>query len=1064
MNRIDIEYPRTPPVWLAHWLDPKEWRALFSEGIRSYASRCLERDRMQSLQWTQDRFVFHLGDQQATWRWTGEAWQRSCSCGYRNDRCAHVYAAARVLHEILRQEQWLPAALQACPERGTTAVRRRPGTASRPSGPAPAAPRDSDSALRLEVEADFHDAGDQVAVRFYAREHGRRRLLRLQEVFNLAARARRSSAGADTAFPHEDRRFLRWLSGRLKSGDLSVSRNLQVLKLPRSGFDYWLEYWADCPQRFIERASQEFLSGSPHAARLFVELHPDGDWVQIVAVISSASGVRHPVHQIFKLLASGRRGLVLDGQLLDFKSPLSWDLLREVFARRTPRMRREHVCEHLPHLLEGRLDLLRGPLVRTETCPGKARLEARADGADILLRAAIEGAPILPDSGAAAAGLRSQGDQFVVTNYECPSRIPLRTFLRNLAPEPEGDGWLRVRGVPERVAALAARWQTLPADVAKTVDPALHDLLEAPAELRPELSVRMRQNYVDLHLGWACQDVRFTDAELGDTLAQDQALLRTQAGTWLRIDPERARQIRAELAAAGFGTADSRRLFRPEAGRLVAALQAQPELTVVAECQLLVERLTREPIAQPLAVPAHLDAVLRKYQVRGFEFLADRCMHGIGPLLADDMGLGKTLQVLTLLSAFLDRVRAGAGVPGIEGSGTLIICPASVVSVWLDEAARFCPELRCAAYTGSAEHRAAVLEQDDWDLLITNYALTRMDVDILRARHFAFLILDEAQQIKNPDAQITGAVKQLQASRVLALTGTPLENRLLDLWSIMDVLNPGFLGSVKSFQHRYEQTGDTNRLVRRLTPVILRRTKEVVAPELPPRTEEVLKVALAPAQRRLYERELVLARTTLAEKGPVELLAALMRLRQLCCHPALVAGKSAGDSAKLDTLMELLEEVLAEGHSALVFSQFTRMLALIEEALAQYSPLKITGATPAARRAQLVRDFNRATTPQVFLLSLKAAGTGLTLTKADYVFIFDPWWNPAAERQAIDRTHRIGQQKPVMAYRLVAADTVEEKVLALQAQKAELFADVVDAAAGAVPGRLKAADLQALLE
>ena len=462
--------------------------------------------------------------------------------------------------------------------------------------------------------------------------------------------------------------------------------------------------------------------------------------------------------------------------------------------------------------------------------------------------------------------------------------------------------------------------------------------------------------------------------------------------------------------------------------------------------------------------------MLRVYQKQGFDFLFDRAAHGVGAVLADDMGLGKTLQILALLTARMRGHAAGQTPPATPSSDVraLVICPASVVAVWLQEAEKFCPWLRCAAFAGPAEQRTAVLNRTDWDVLVTNYALIRQDADKFASRDFAFIVLDEAQQIKNPAAQITRVVKQLRTACPIALTGTPLENRLLDLWSIIDFLNPGFLGSEKTFLARYEQPQRARELARQVRPIILRRTKEAVAPELPLRTEETLKIELTEPQREIYDLELMRARQILREKGPVEILAALTRLRQLCCHPQLVLKQqSHAGSAKLDTLREMVVEVLEEGHSMLVFSQFASMLELIreDEGVREMPSFMITGRTPAAKRAQLVRQFNESAEPQLFLLSLKAAGTGLTLTKADYVFLFDPWWNPAVERQAIDRTHRIGQEKPVIAYRLVAADTVEEKVQALQKEKEQLFAEVMaDSEHAALPQRLDMADIKSLLE
>jgi SNF2 family DNA or RNA helicase len=291
---------------------------------------------------------------------------------------------------------------------------------------------------------------------------------------------------------------------------------------------------------------------------------------------------------------------------------------------------------------------------------------------------------------------------------------------------------------------------------------------------------------------------------------------------------------------------------------------------------------------------------------------------------------------------------------------------------------------------------------------------------------------------------------------------------LLDLWSIMDFLNPDFLGPRDEFNGVLGSPTQCAEIGRRIAPVILRRTKEMVAPELPPRTEELLRIELGPVQQRIYDAEIAEARQSLGQRGAIEILAALTRLRQVCCHPHLIEKyrDTEAEATKLDTLGDMLAEIVEEGHSALVFSQFTSMLAMIRPTLEQAGipNLMITGSTPTSKRAELVKTFAESTEAQVFLLSLKAAGTGLTLTKADYVFLYDPWWNPAVERQAIDRTHRIGQEKPVIAYRLVAAGTVEEKVIALQREKAEIFNGVMgETESRAIAQRLTQQDLAQLL-
>jgi SNF2 family DNA or RNA helicase len=359
--------------------------------------------------------------------------------------------------------------------------------------------------------------------------------------------------------------------------------------------------------------------------------------------------------------------------------------------------------------------------------------------------------------------------------------------------------------------------------------------------------------------------------------------------------------------------------------------------------------------------------------------------------------------------------------------------------------------------SGAARHNLRK-QIPEHDLIITNYALLRRDLEALQKFEFGALILDEAQFIKNPQAQVTQSVKQLRARHRLALTGTPLENRLLDLWSIVDFVQPGYLGSQADFAERYEPRGNDpefsgrvarRRLSAKLRPLLLRRLKKQVAKDLPDRLEERRDCELGEDQRKLYLAELRRSRDqvmkTVAEKGvaksKMHVLAALTRLRQICCHPALVGNDTP--SGKTETLFELLEPLLAEGEKVLVFSQFVQMLKLIETECRsrQIATHLLTGETK--QRQDVVNAFQNDQGAAVFLLSLRAAGTGLNLTSASYVVLYDPWWNPAVEAQAIDRSHRIGQTRNVFAYRLIAPGTVEEKIWDLQQRKAQTISDVL---------------------
>jgi hypothetical protein len=1065
---LPFAYPKSAPAWLPAWPAETELQALFHPGIRDLAWRLLARGHPTRLEWTDTGLSAAIAGQSPNWRMAGDAWRRSCSCGYRNDRCIHLFLLARLFVQAARQEGWLkPGAGPPAPTPPPAAARNRlVGVAKAPAttgAAAPAAPSGGTAGRRLEAEADFHLEPGWVALRFYLHEHGMRRLLRMQSLRNFCLQAHDAAAG----WRPEDVRLLEWLRPHLAQPVLQ-RENLQVLKVPAAEFERWLEFWEEAPGRFLDRASQAPLRRDGPAAALHFELCREGDRAALAAVVTAPDGRRWPLAAVLGQLAEGRRQFVLDQQLLEFAPPVPWDHLREFFAERAVRLLPEAVPAHLPALVQERLDLVRGPAVRHFRVPAAATVGARADGADILLSVRVGEAPLFPGSRTAAAAIRAAGDGWEITTYASEHQDALVRFLKSLPVQRAGARELRLAGTTANMAALAVAWERLPPEVGREADPSLDALLGGAADLVAEIQLRDHGRFVDADLRWSSAGGWLSDGDLRSALARGDGVLRTREGGWLRLDLESAGRMLSDLEGRGFA-AGGRRLFRHEAARLLDLLPRERARLAGGATHDLAQRLVQEAAAlgRP-ALPAELKPVLRDYQARGFEFLAERAAYGVGAILADDMGLGKTLQVLALLQAWADERRAGRRPPRDTSHGALVVCPASVVAVWLGEAARFCPSLRCVAYAGTREQRAALLNRpEEWDVLVAHYALLRQDAEAFLAAEFDSVALDEAQQIKNPDSQVARVACALRTPRPLALTGTPLENRLLDLWSILQFLNPGFLGARDAFLARWEVTGAQAKLAPLLAPVLLRRLKEEVAAELPPRTEEVLRVELGEAQRALYQAELAAARDVLRTRGPVETLAALTRLRQVCCHPRLLLKEPTPvPSAKLDELLDLLAELREEGHSVLVFSQFVQMLELIGDALraAGTEPFLLTGDTPMPERARLVRAFSQAAEPGVFLLSLKAAGTGLTLTRADYVVIFDPWWNPAVERQAIDRTHRIGQTRPVIAYRLVAADTIEEKILALQREKAELFDAVVGGAARAgAPARLTAEDLARLL-
>ncbi len=461
---------------------------------------------------------------------------------------------------------------------------------------------------------------------------------------------------------------------------------------------------------------------------------------------------------------------------------------------------------------------------------------------------------------------------------------------------------------------------------------------------------------------------------------------------------------------------------------------------------------------EPTPAPVGIRAQLRPYQQEGLDRLALLWRHRLGGVLADDMGLGKTLQVLALLAHARE---SGARQP------FLVVAPTSVLTTWRDEAARFAPGLRVHVVAETSRRSGVDVREIDADVVVTSYTLLRLDDEQFLDREWAIVVLDEAQFVKNPKTRLYRAAAQLRAEVVFAVTGTPLENSLTELWTLLSLTCPGLFASHRRFRDEYVKPIEQGKvpensdggayrarrleqLRHRIRPFVLRRTKQLVAPELPPRQEQQLRIELSPAHRAVYdtvlqrERQKILGLLEDLDRNRFIVFRSLTLLRMLALAPSLVdAGDPDIPSSKLDALVERIAELAAEGHRALVFSQFTSYLALVTAALDRHAIgySYLDGST--RRREQAIDGFRTGDDP-VFLISLKAGGFGLTLTEADYVFLLDPWWNPAAEAQAVDRTHRIGQDRPVNVYRMIAAGTIEEKVVALQERKARLFQAVLD--------------------
>ena len=508
------------------------------------------------------------------------------------------------------------------------------------------------------------------------------------------------------------------------------------------------------------------------------------------------------------------------------------------------------------------------------------------------------------------------------------------------------------------------------------------------------------------------------------------------------------------------------RYGRIQAALLDALLAGQPQSHVDEAFDRIREELARGERPEAADEPEGFQGTLRHYQREGLGWLAFLERTGLGGCLADDMGLGKTIQVLALLLRRQAEVRAA----GIAHRPTLVVVPKSLVFNWMEEARKFAPALRVANYTGNARAEEAG-PLADWDVVITTYGTLRRDVIAHRDVEFDYVILDEAQSIKNAASQAAKACRLLKARHRLALTGTPVENHIGELWSIFEFLNPGQLGSAGRLRKFLaEGRGSTEIVARAVRPYLLRRTKAQVLSDLPEKTEQTLVVELGEEQRKAYDELREHYRLELAGRigrqgigrSRIAVLEALLRLRQAACHPGLVDPARVDDKgAKIETLLEQLEEVLDEGHKALVFSQFTSFLSILRRRLDERKTVYeyLDGRT--TDRQARVQRFQEDPECRLFLVSLKAGGQGLNLTAADYIYILDPWWNPAVEAQAVDRAHRIGQTRRVFAYRLIARDTVEEKIVALQERKRELADSIVRADDGVVAG-LTAEDVELL--
>ena len=649
----------------------------------------------------------------------------------------------------------------------------------------------------------------------------------------------------------------------------------------------------------------------------------------------------------------------------------------------------------------------------------------------------------------------------------------LRSF--NLVPDEEGNGFVArgddaIQFWTEGIGQLPEEWDLFVPDD-------LVDVNVRTESLSANARVSSGVDWLSLRLSFESEGVAVTQEELGRCLAEGRRYVRLADGSFARLDAQKVRDVllrQAEILATGGGMGG--KLPLSQAGRVQELLEQVGRAAVTDGAKDLFAKLRDIDEIKGAKKPRNLKASLRPYQEQGFHWLWFLHEIGSGGVLADDMGLGKTVQAIALLLAVKAADEKAATGRKFQA---LIVAPTSVVTNWLKEMEKFAPSLRHALWHGG-DRKERREELEDADVVVTSYALLRRDEELLAKLDLRYAILDEAQQIKNPLSATARAAKRLKADRRLALSGTPIENRLSEIWSIFDFVSPGLLGPLDKFEERYSRPIDNGdqkaaaRLRATIHPFILRRTKSEVAKDLPEKIETDNYCELTGEQSALYAAVLKEVRAQVMgevekqgmARSHIQILAGLTRLRQAACDPRLLGLPrqfTDEDSGKLVALRELIQTSVEGGHRVLVFSQFVSMLTLIRRALEEdkigYEYLD--GSTKD--RSERVDNFQREDGPPIFLISLKAGGSGLNLTAADTVIHFDPWWNPAVEDQATDRAHRIGQTKVVTTYRLIAKGTIEEKILELGGKKRELVGAVLSEDAGGAK-KLTKTDLEELFK
>jgi superfamily II DNA or RNA helicase len=866
------------------------------------------------------------------------------------------------------------------------------------------------------------------------------------ELVELTTRA----AHEQELFAPADWEFIQWLAGDLAAGAGAT----EEFRLSGTNLLQWLVRWGDMNRLEIVN-TPTFHHFHGQVAELKPHLDKNADGLAFTHHVVTASGTHDLDQAVF---FSGKPTLALVGGAFHLlrKAPPSGFLGKWLEKGSLPVSRLSHRVLTRLRQTQPKNGVDWGQLCNTHSAVPQFMFELSDDTVRLRLLARSETDQTLwhwtgHEWQRDSAGHHKQGKPEILDD----SRLEAAThWLRKLdwfTPEP--GLWVGDAN-EDFLNVLAVAWPQRPAEAEYLGNESFRRLFLSPRQVKPMLVVKGSGiDWFSVSAEWEAEGMRLSPSDLHRLATATGRFVKLPDAGWVELDAgavQAAHETFADLGIEG---------LMPNAQKVGMEQAAHLDDTALskfgdsAQSKALRNSLANFKGVPDTGVPPSINAELRPYQRDGFNFLAHLSRHKLGGILADDMGLGKTLQTLIWL-AWLHQESKKAHRPA------LVICPASVLHNWRREAEKFAPHLKVLVLQSGAARHNLRKQIPENDIIVTNYALLRRDLEWLQKFNFRAIILDEAQFIKNPGAQVTLSVKQLKGDQRLALTGTPLENRLTDLWSIADFVQPGYLGDQDHFAQTYDPKGtgeeaeSTQRIARRrlaakLRPIMLRRLKKQVAKDLPDRIEERRDCDLGEAQRKLYLAELRRSREqvmqTVQEKGlaksKMHVLAALTRLRQICCHPTLVGNDSA--SGKTETLFELLEPLLADNQKVLVFSQFVQMLKLLEtecgkRAIKTYI---LTGETKD--RQEVVNAFQDEKDGAIFLLSLRAAGTGLNLTTASYVVLYDPWWNPAVEAQAIDRSHRIGQTRTVNAYRLIAPGTVEEKIWDLQQRKSQTIADVL---------------------